>query len=218
MTLLARLRKWRRRVIDMAEASLSTYGPLPVSPQGRPHYLNDLQDISELPTELAVRRAAVYLARLVEDPTFFEVEIRPLLEGTEGRGTDWYGAGKHEGNDRSFSLQVFVWPPGTRTRIHDHSCWGVYCCAVGSVLEERYERLDDGSRLEHARLRKVWALMWSKEDGPSSVLPHDRGIHRVGNPGARTAISVHLYGPRLGALDGRDYDPSRDYVCDRRRD
>jgi hypothetical protein len=26
---------------------------------------------------------------------------------------------------------------------------------------------------------------------------------------------VHLYGPRIGELDGRDYDVSRDYVCDR---
>jgi hypothetical protein len=32
------------------------------------------------------------------------------------------------------------------------------------------------------------------------------------------AISVHLYGPRLGEIDGRDYDPSRDFVCDRRED
>jgi hypothetical protein len=47
------------------------------------------------------------------------------------------------------------------------------------------------------------------------VLPYDEGIHRVGNPGAKTAISVHLYGPRLGEVDGRDYEPSRDYVCDR---
>lgn len=30
-----------------------------------------------------------------------------------------------------------------------------------------------------------------------------------------TAISLHLYGPRVGEIDGRDYDPSRDYVCDR---
>jgi hypothetical protein len=29
---------------------------------------------------------------------------------------------------------------------------------------------------------------------------------------------VHLYGPRLGEIDGRDYDPSRDYVCDRLED
>jgi hypothetical protein len=60
--------------------------------------------------------------------------------------------------------------------------------------------------------------MWSKEDGASSVLPGDGGIHRVGNPCDRTAISVHLYGPRLEQIDGRDYDPSRDYVCDRMDD
>jgi hypothetical protein len=83
------------------------------------------------------------------------------------------------------------------------------------VLEERYERLDDGTQLEHARLKKAWQLSWSTEDGASSVLPYDEGIHRVGNLGSETAISVHLYGPRIGELDGRDYDPSRDYVCDR---
>ncbi len=80
------------------------------------------------------------------------------------------------------------------------------------------ERLDDGSRNDHARLKEVWQLSWSSEDGASTVLPGDGGIHRVGNSGESTAISVHLYGPRIGEVDGRDYDPSRDYVCDRRED
>ena len=120
------------------------------------------------------------------------------------------------GNVTSHSLQVFVWPPSTETKIHDHSSWGVYCCAVGSVLEERYERLDDGSRPDHARLKKIWQLSWSTEDGASNVLPHDGGIHRVGNPSDGLAISVHLYGSRVGVVDGRDYDLSCDYVCDRR--
>ena len=44
------------------------------------------------------------------------------------------------------------------------------------------------------------------------------GIHRVGNPTDGPVISVHLYGPRMGEIDGRDYDSSRDYVCDRRED
>ena len=202
----------------MSEASLSTYVPLPASLQSCVHRIDDLENLSKLPAELALRRAAPYVADLVEAPAFFEVEIRPLMEKAGGTRTDWYVAGKYEGIDHSFSLQVFVWPPGTETKIHDHSCWGVYCCVVGSLREERYERQDDGSRLDHARLKKAWELMWSREDGASSVLPHDGGIHRVGNPGDRTAISVHLYGPRLGKVDGRDYDPSRDYVCDRRDD
>jgi predicted metal-dependent enzyme (double-stranded beta helix superfamily) len=180
--------------------------------------MDGLQKLSELPMELALRRAALYLARLAEDTAFLEAEIRPLLEEERGAQADWYVARRYEDKDRSFSLQVFVWPSGTRTEIHDHSCWGVYCCVVGSVFEERYERLDDGSRLDHARLKKLWQLAWSREDGVSSVLPQDGGIHRVGNPGESVAISVHLYGPRLAEVDGRDYDPSRDYVCDRRED
>jgi predicted metal-dependent enzyme (double-stranded beta helix superfamily) len=179
---------------------------------------NDLQKLSELPTELALRQASLFLAHLVNDPSFLEAEIFPLLEVARGAEGDWYVAKRYEGEYHSYSLQIFVWPPSTETKIHDHSSWGVYCCAVGSVLEERYERLDDGSRLDHARLKKLWQLMWSREDGASSVLPHDGGIHRIGNPGESVAISVHLYGPRIGEVDGRDYDLSCDYVCDRRED
>jgi predicted metal-dependent enzyme (double-stranded beta helix superfamily) len=178
---------------------------------------NELRKLSELPAEIALQQTAPLLGNLVRDPAFLEAEILPLLE--EARGTEgWYVARSYEGKDRVFSLRVFVWPPSTETRIHDHSSWGVYCCAVGSVLEERYVRLDDGSRPDHARLEKVWQLSWSREDGASSVLPYDGGIHRVGNPNETLAISVHLYGPRIGEVDGRDYDISRDFVCDRRED
>jgi predicted metal-dependent enzyme (double-stranded beta helix superfamily) len=177
---------------------------------------NELQKLSELPTELALQQAAPFLAHLVKDPAFVEFEILPLLQEARGTEEDWYVAHSYEGKDHSCSLQVFVWPPGSATRIHDHCSWGVYCCAVGSVLEVRYERLDDGSRPHHAHLKKIWQLLWSREDGASRVLPHDGGIHRVGNPSDSLAISVHLYGPRMGKVDGRDYDPFRDYVCDRR--
>jgi predicted metal-dependent enzyme (double-stranded beta helix superfamily) len=179
---------------------------------------NELQKLSELPTELALQQAAPFLANLVKDPTFLEAEILPLLDEARGTGEDWFVAHSHEGKDHSCSLQVFVWPPGSATRIHDHSSWGLYCCAVGSVLEERYERLDDGSRPDHAHLKKIWQLLWSREDGASSVLPHDRGIHRVGNASDSLAISVHLYGPRIGEVDGRDYDLSKNHVCDRREE
>jgi predicted metal-dependent enzyme (double-stranded beta helix superfamily) len=178
--------------------------------------MSELEKLSELPTDLALQQAAPFLAHLVKDPTFLEAEILPVLEVASGTEEDWYVAHSYEDKDHSYSLQVFVWPPSTETKIHDHSSWGVYCCAVGSVLEERYERLDDGSRPDHARLKKIWQLSWSTEDGASSVLPHDGGIHRVGNPGDSVAISVHLYGPRVGEVDGRDYDLSCDYVCDRR--
>ena len=170
-----------------------------------------------LPPELALREAIPVLSRLVRDPGFLESRVLPLLEEA-GRAREWYVAYRHDDPDSSYSLQIFVWPPGSRTQIHDHSSWGAFCCVVGSVLEERYERADDGSQTDYARLRKLWRLEWRREDGISTVLPYERGIHRVGNTSREPAISVHLYGPRLGEIDGRDYDPSRDYVCDRTED
>lgn len=172
---------------------------------------------SILPPEPTLTDANPVLSRLARDPDFLASRVLPLAEGA-GRAEDWYVAYRHEPEDGSYSLQIFVWPPGSRTRVHDHSSWGAFCCVVGSLLEERYERTDDGSLLDHARLKKLWRLEWRMEDGVSVVLPYDGGIHRVGNPAGEIAISVHLYGPRLGEIDGRDYDPSQDYVCDRTED
>jgi predicted metal-dependent enzyme (double-stranded beta helix superfamily) len=167
--------------------------------------------------EMALREVIPVLFRLAGDPDFLDSHVLPHLEEA-GRAKDWYVAYRHEDPGRSYSLQVFVWPPSSATKIHEHSSWGAFCCVVGAVLEERYERLDDGSRLNHARLKKHWRLEWRREDGISTVLPYGRGIHSVGNPTEAPAISVHLYGPRLGEIDGRDYDPSQNYVCDRPED
>jgi predicted metal-dependent enzyme (double-stranded beta helix superfamily) len=165
-----------------------------------------------LHAEVALWDAIALLSSLMNDAAFLGSHALPLVEET---AEDWYVAHRHDSPDGSYSLQIFVWPPGSRTRIHDHSSWGGFFCAVGSVLEVRYERLDDGSVPDHARLKELWRVEWGRGDGISTVLPYEGGIHRVGNPSEEPAISVHLYGPRLGEIDGRDYDPLRDYICDR---
>ena len=168
---------------------------------------------ADLPGASTLREAVSLLGRLVEGPSFLDAWIPQILD--EARQADeWYVARRVDAADRSLSMQIFVWPPGTGTRIHDHAAWGALRPVVGSVLEKRYERLDDGSVHEHARLKQSWELTWTEEDGASTVLPYDGGIHSISNPGDRTAVTVHLYGPRQ-EIDGRDYDPSRDYVCDR---
>ena len=170
-----------------------------------------------LPPKPALRDAVTVLSHLARDSGFLASRVLPLIEEAR-RAEDWYVAFRHDGPVRSCSLQVFVWPPGSQTKIHDHSSWGAFCCVVGSVQEERYERTDDGSLSDHARLKMLWQLEWRREGGISTVLPYDGGIHRVGNPTGEPAITLHLYGPRLGEIDGRDFDPSRDYVCDRTED
>jgi hypothetical protein len=70
--------------------------------------------------ELALREAIPSLSRLVRDPSFLDSHVLPLLDEA-GRAEDWYVAYRNDSPDRSYSLQVFVWPPGSATRIHDHS-------------------------------------------------------------------------------------------------
>jgi predicted metal-dependent enzyme (double-stranded beta helix superfamily) len=168
----------------------------------------ELREIGAMPTAQALPQAAAFLADLVQDSSFLESQVMSVLEKASG-AEGWYVAQRWDDPEGYFSLQVFVWPAGTRTMIHDHSSWGAYACAAGTVFEERYERLDDGSHHEHARLEEAWRLSWRPEYGASTVLPGDGGIHSVGNRHQETAVSVHLYGPRLEEIDGRDY------VCDR---
>ena len=85
--------------------------------------------------------AVSYLNRLVLEPALLAL-VRPLLKRESEK---WYVAHRWRAPDESYSLQVFVWPPGTATRVHDHAPGGLRLCP-GTILEERYERLDDGSR------------------------------------------------------------------------
>jgi hypothetical protein len=175
--------------------------------------LDELGTLSELPTEPALRRAVTFLTRLLRDRAFLDGYAFPLLKEAD-EADEWYVAHSWEGKNGSYSLRVFVWPPRTRTQIHDHASWRAYCCAVGSVHEERYERLDDGSRLEHASLKKVWRLSWSPEDGASTLLPGDSGIHGSGTPAPRRRYRCTSTVRGSGRWTATTTTP-RDHVCDR---
>lgn len=171
------------------------------------------QLLQRLP-ELGIEDAPAFLAHLTRDPVFVEMQLLPLLtlriRGPEPQIVATFGS-----REASTCMHIFVWPVGATTPIHDHTSWGAYHCVSGSLLEERYLRLDDGAQPNTAHLRGWWRRRWSRADGASLVGAYAAGIHRVANPGHRPAISVHLYGPRMGVFDGRDYDPRRDFVCDR---
>lgn len=168
---------------------------------------------------LTLADSIAWLPQLAGETAFWQSYLAPLLEGDVSAqaalNRNVFVARTIGDQTSGAVLQLFVWPPGSATQIHDHSCWGVLHCLAGAIWEERYERLDDGAQMDVARLRLAWARSWSRSDGVTTVLPYEGGIHRVGNPGSAVAISAHIYGPRLAVADGRDYDPGRDYVCER---
>jgi predicted metal-dependent enzyme (double-stranded beta helix superfamily) len=163
---------------------------------------------------MTLPQAAHALLGLVEDVQFRASFILPWVEVAHdiAEPTIIHTFGSQQD---AAALQIFLWPPRAASAIHDHACWGAIRCAYGELQEERYGRLDDGAQPNMAHLRKKWQATWRCEDGVTTVLPYEGGIHCISNQGEQVAISVHIYGPRLALFDGRDYDTSRDYVCDR---
>jgi len=96
-----------------------------------------------------------------------------------------------------FSVVSFVWMPGHRTPIHDHTVWGLVGVLRGEELCEEYS----------AAIEKVNAHT-SKPGEVDRVSPAIGDIHVVSNAGAQVAVSIHVYGANIGAVRRHTFDPA----------
>jgi hypothetical protein len=88
--------------------------------------------------------AVALVERIARDAPFLH-QFRPLIKRAPRNAAEpiilaTYAAKGGAGA----ALHLFYWPIGASTPIHDHTSWGVYHCVGGTLLEDRYERLDDG--------------------------------------------------------------------------
>lgn len=98
-----------------------------------------------------------------------------------------------------FSVVSFVWGPGQKTPVHDHTVWGIIGMLRGAEMCHEYT----------ARAGTI-------EAGPShQILPGqiDRvspaigDIHKVENAlSDRPSISIHIYGANIGAVSRHIFD------------
>ena len=96
-----------------------------------------------------------------------------------------------------FSVVSFVWMPGHRTPIHNHTVWGL----VGVLRGE--EQCDEFSKgIEKTNTHKV------KTREIDRVSPSIGDIHVVSNAGTQTAVSIHVYGANIGAVKRNTWDPA----------
>jgi 3-mercaptopropionate dioxygenase len=104
-----------------------------------------------------------------------------------------------------FSVVSFVWMPGQRTPIHDHTVWGLVGVMRG---EERCEEYSPGVRQTGSHPVRRGEV--------DRVSPRIGDIHVVSNAGTQTAVSIHVYGANIGAVRRHTYDPGsgarRDFV------
>ena len=101
-----------------------------------------------------------------------------------------------------FSVVSFVWGPGQRTPVHDHTVWGLVGVLRGAELSRRYDLSPGGGPLiAHPEVRL--------ERGSVEVVSPTIGdIHAISNalPDA-VSISIHVYGGNIGAVRRSVFDP-----------
>jgi predicted metal-dependent enzyme (double-stranded beta helix superfamily) len=94
-----------------------------------------------------------------------------------------------------FSVVSFVWMPGHRTPIHDHTVWGLVGVMRGEELCEEFS-----PSIQKTNSHK------SKPGDVDRVSPSVGDIHVVSNPGTEVAVSIHVYGANIGAVRRHTYD------------
>jgi predicted metal-dependent enzyme (double-stranded beta helix superfamily) len=99
-----------------------------------------------------------------------------------------------------FSLVSFVWGPGQKTPIHDHTVWGIIGVLRGSEVSQRYE-WGDGS------LHETGGVEVLEAGAIDMVSPSIGDIHKVSNGlKSKPSVSLHLYGGNIGAINRHSFD------------
>ncbi len=99
-----------------------------------------------------------------------------------------------------FSLVSFVWGPGQKTPVHDHTVWGVIAMLRGSEVDQPYEVTEQGAQpAGKARILKPGQV--------ACVSPEIGDVHRVSNAlDDQVSISIHLYGGNIGRIRRSVFD------------
>lgn len=98
-----------------------------------------------------------------------------------------------------FSMVSFVWGPGQRTPIHDHTVWGLVGVLRGAERSDAFE-LREGVPVELGENKVMTA---GEVDAVSPTLGD---WHRVSNVSDDVSVSIHVYGGNVGRLRRHRYD------------
>jgi predicted metal-dependent enzyme (double-stranded beta helix superfamily) len=100
-----------------------------------------------------------------------------------------------------FSVVSFVWGPGQKTQVHDHTVWGMVGMMRGAELCRRFELSASGKPMQAGAQQR---LLPGHVD---RVSPTVGDIHEVANAfDDRVSISIHVYGANIGAVRRHVYD------------
>ena len=120
----------------------------------------------------------------------------------ESSGTGYQQYLLHSDSRERFSVVSFVWGPGQKSPIHDHTVWGIVGILRGAEFEQSYSRASDGRFVEQG------APVRLEKGEVTAVSPEIGDFHRVSNAlEDRPSISIHVYGANIGGVRRSMYEP-----------
>lgn len=100
-----------------------------------------------------------------------------------------------------FSVVSFVWGPGQKTPLHNHTVWGMVGQLRGQERSANYYCQADGSY-------QADGSFVCKPGQVATVSPDTHDIHVVENAlSDQTSISIHVYGGNIGRIQRAVFDP-----------
>ncbi|OZI23869.1 cysteine dioxygenase [Bordetella genomosp. 9] len=150
------------------------------------------------PDRATLEKVSRRLQTLAQRAELFPVEEFPAPTEESGATSSRYLLGQESEEGMTLYLNVII--PGKDTKPHDHGTWAVIVAVSGEELNRIYQRVDDGSNPEQARLEKVREYV-VKPGSPINFLPRD--IHSIHVDGNQTVRHFHLYGQPLETLTDR---------------
>ena len=100
-----------------------------------------------------------------------------------------------------FSVVSFVWGPGQKTPVHDHTVWGMVGVMRGSEICEEFSFEPESRSLVASGSHQIAV------GGIDLVSPRIGDIHRVSNALAdNPSVSIHIYGANIGAVSRHVYE------------
>lgn len=102
-----------------------------------------------------------------------------------------------------FCVVSFVWGPGQRTPVHNHTVWGLVGMLRGEEISTEMRPGGVGQPMRPGQVDRL---------RPGQVVPVSADtydIHVVENAFPdRTSISIHCYGGNIGAVERSVFDPA----------
>ncbi len=102
-----------------------------------------------------------------------------------------------------YSVVSFVWGPGQKTPVHDHTVWGMIGMLRGAESCRRFSAPAPGAAMTASETARLLPGMVDR------VSPTVGDVHEVANAcDDRVSISIHVYGANIGAVKRHVFDPA----------